>query len=215
MSKLINITSNSAFRGQIGENFIQEFFLKNYPHISFTHMGKTAHCGDAWLDVNIGKENKKIMIECKNYNIPVAVARYHNIYGPEGTWQGGKEKAPAAICRKVIQATDSIEIWGDGNQTRSFLYIDECIEATRQLMKSNFTGPINIGSEERVSINELVDIACSIENKKLDKIHIDGPIGVRGRNSDNTLIREKLNWDYSMSLKDGIKKTYEWIKSQV
>ena len=151
----------------------------------------------------------------KNYNIPVAVARYHNIYGPESTWQGGKEKAPAAICRKVIQATDSIEIWGDGNQTRSFLYIDECIEATRQLMKSNFTGPINIGSEERVSINELVDIACSIENKKLNKIHIDGPTGVRGRNSDNTLIREKLNWDYSMSLLEGITKTYKWIKSQI
>ena len=151
----------------------------------------------------------------KNYNIPIAIARYHNIYGPESTWFGGKEKAPAAICRKVILAEDAIEIWGDGEQTRSFLYIDECIEATRKLMDSNFSGPINIGSEERVSINELVDITCSIENKKINKKHISGPVGVRGRNSDNNLIREKLNWDYSMSLLDGITQTYLWIKTQI
>lgn len=151
----------------------------------------------------------------KNYNIPIAIARYHNIYGPESTWFGGKEKAPAAICRKVILAEDEIEIWGDGEQTRSFLYIDECIEATRKLMDSNFAGPINIGSEERVSINELVDIACSIENKKINKKYISGPVGVRGRNSDNSLIREKLNWDYSMSLLDGITQTYLWIKTQI
>lgn len=148
----------------------------------------------------------------KNYNIPVAVARYHNIYGPEGTWDGGREKAPAAICRKVIIGTDYIEIWGDGEQTRSFLYIDECIEATRRLMKSDFTGPVNIGSEEMVSINQLVDIACSIEGKALNKIYIEGPTGVRGRNSNNDLVREKLNWDYSTSLLEGIKKTYNWIK---
>jgi len=151
----------------------------------------------------------------KNYNIPVAIARYHNIYGPEGTWQGGREKAPAAICRKVITGTDSIEIWGDGEQTRSFLFIDECIEATRRLMKSDFAGPVNIGSEEMVSINQLVDIASSVEGKSLIKKHIDGPTGVRGRNSSNGLVREKLEWDYSMSLKDGITKTYNWIKSQV
>ena len=151
----------------------------------------------------------------KNYNIPVAIARYHNIYGPEGTWTGGREKAPAAICRKVITSNDSIEIWGDGMQTRSFLFIDECIEATRKLMLSNFTGPVNIGSEEMVNIDTLVDIACQIENKELIKNHINGPTGVRGRNSNNDLIIEKLNWNYSMSLKDGIKKTYEWIKSQV
>lgn len=151
----------------------------------------------------------------KNYNIPVAIARYHNIFGPEGTWQGGKEKAPAAICRKVILGTDSIEIWGDGQQTRSFLFIDECIEATRKLMESTFTGPVNIGSEEMVSINQLVDIACSIEGKSLEKKHVIGPVGVRGRNSNNDLIREKIGWDYSLSLLEGIKKTYFWIKEQV
>jgi GDP-D-mannose 3',5'-epimerase len=151
----------------------------------------------------------------KNYNIPVAVARYHNIYGPEGTWNGGREKAPAAICRKVIIGTDSIEIWGDGEQTRSFLYIDECIEATRRLMESDFTGPVNIGSEEMVTINELVDIASSVESKTLSKKHVDGPTGVRGRNSNNDLVREKLQWDYSISLKEGITKTYNWIKTKI
>ena len=150
----------------------------------------------------------------KNKKIPVAIARYHNIFGPEGTWQGGREKAPAAICRKVIQAKDSVEIWGDGEQTRSFLYIDECIEATRKLMKSDLVGPINIGSEEMVTINHLVDIACSVENKVLNKVHIDGPLGVRGRNSNNDLVRKELGWDYSMTLNEGIKKTYLWIKDQ-
>lgn len=150
----------------------------------------------------------------KNNNIPVRIARYHNIFGPEGTWQGGKEKSPAAICRKVIQATDSIEIWGDGEQTRSFLYIDECIEATRQLMKSDFTGPVNIGSEEMVTINQLVDIACAIENKQLVKVHIPGPTGVRGRNSNNELITSQLNWKYNLSLKEGVHKLYSWIKEQ-
>jgi nucleoside-diphosphate-sugar epimerase len=147
----------------------------------------------------------------RNNKIPVAIARYHNIYGPEGTWDGGKEKAPAAMCRKVIQADGFIEIWGDGEQTRSFLYIDECIEATRRLMESDFTGPVNIGSEEMVTINQLVDIACSIESKVLSKMHVPGPLGVKGRNSNNNLVREKLDWDYSMSLKDGIQKTYNWI----
>ena len=151
----------------------------------------------------------------RNNNIPVAIARYHNIYGPEGTWDGGKEKAPAAICRKVIKSDGSINVWGDGEQTRSFLYIDECIEATRRLMKSNFTGPVNIGSEEIVTINQLVDIASSIESKQLVKNHIDGPLGVRGRNSENSLVREKLGWDYSMTLKEGIEKTYLWIKDQI
>jgi nucleoside-diphosphate-sugar epimerase len=151
----------------------------------------------------------------RNNKIPVAIARYHNIYGPEGTWDGGKEKSPAAICRKVIQAEGFIEIWGDGEQTRSFLYIDECIEATRKLMQSNFTGPVNIGSEERVTINQLVDIACSIEGKVLKKNHIFGPLGVRGRNSNNDLVREKLNWDYSMTLKEGIEKTYSWILQEI
>ena len=150
----------------------------------------------------------------RNYGIPVRVARYHNIFGPEGTWTGGKEKAPAAICRKVIMSDGEIEIWGDGNQTRSFLYIDECIEATRRLMESDFLGPVNIGSEEMVTINKLVEIASGIESKKIEINHIPGPLGVRGRNSNNDLIRAKLGWDYSMPLKDGIALTYKWIKNQ-
>ena len=153
----------------------------------------------------------------RNYNIPVRVARYHNIFGPEGTWQGGREKAPAAICRKVAYAEDgdSVEVWGDGEQTRSFLYIDECIEATRRLMDSDFIGPVNIGSEEMVTINELVDTAAKVAEKTIEKEHIDGPLGVRGRNSNNDLIREKLDWDYSQSLEDGIEKTYNWINTFV
>ena len=153
----------------------------------------------------------------RNYNIPICIARYHNIYGPESTWEGGREKAPAAICRKVANACDedSIEVWGDGEQTRSFLYIDECIEATRKLMDSNCTEPVNIGSEEMVTINQLVDIAAKIAGKKITKDHIEGPLGVRGRNSNNDLIREKLGWDYEMTLEEGMKKTYEWVRWQV
>lgn len=152
----------------------------------------------------------------RNYNIPVRVARYHNIFGPEGTWEGGKEKAPAAICRKVaLSKNGTIEVWGDGKQTRSFLYIDECIEATKRLMESDFIGPVNIGSEEMVTINELVELAAKAANKKITPVHIPGPVGVRGRNSDNNLIRQKLNWDYSQSLEIGIKKTYDWILKQI
>ena len=153
----------------------------------------------------------------RNYNIPVRIARYHNIYGPESTWKGGREKAPAAICRKVAYAgiADTIEVWGDGEQTRSFLYIDECIEATRRLMESDCTEPINIGSEEMVTINELVRIAAKVANKSIGRNHVDGPLGVRGRNSNNDLIREKLGWDYEMTLEEGMKKTYEWVRWQV
>ena len=154
----------------------------------------------------------------RNYNIPVRVARYHNIFGPEGTWQGGREKAPAAICRKVANAglADTIEVWGDGEQTRSFLYVDECIEATRRLMDSDFIGPVNIGSEEMVTINELVRITAKVAGKSIGRDHIlDAPLGVRGRNSNNDLIREKLDWDYTMTLEEGIRKTYEWINLQV
>jgi GDP-D-mannose 3',5'-epimerase len=153
----------------------------------------------------------------RNYKLDVRIARYHNIYGPCGTWNNGKEKAPAAICRKVIMAENDgeIEIWGDGTQTRSFLYIDECLEAMERLMNSHFIGPVNIGSDEMVTINELVDVACSIEGKKLKKKHIKGPLGVRGRNSDNTLIKEKLNWSPNYPLKNGIEKTYNWIKTQI
>jgi GDP-D-mannose 3', 5'-epimerase len=154
----------------------------------------------------------------RNYGIPVRVARYHNIFGPEGTWEGGREKAPAAICRKVAYLPEeggSIEVWGDGLQTRSFLYIDECVEATRRMMESDFIGPVNIGSEEMVTINQLVDTAAKVANKTVDKNHIDGPLGVRGRNSNNDLIREKLGWDYSQTLEEGIRKTYNWIESQI
>ena len=154
----------------------------------------------------------------RNYGIPVRVARYHNIFGPEGTWDGGREKAPAAICRKVAHLPEeggAIEVWGDGLQTRSFLFIDECIEATRRLMDSDFMGPVNIGSEEMVTINKLVDTAASVAGKKVTKIHIDGPLGVRGRNSNNDLIRENLGWDYSQTLEEGILKTYSWILEQI
>ncbi len=153
----------------------------------------------------------------RNYGIPVRVARYHNIFGPEGTWKGGREKSPAAICRKVAEVSSggAIEIWGDGEQTRSFLYIDECIEATRRLMDSDFQGPVNIGSEEMVTINQLADIAAKVAGKQIAKNHIDGPLGVRGRNSNNDLIREKLGWDYTMTLEEGISNTYNWINSQL
>ena len=155
----------------------------------------------------------------RNYDIPVCVARYHNIFGPEGTWDGGREKAPAAICRKVAQLPKdggTIEVWGDGLQTRSFLFIDECIEATWRLMQSDFMGPVNIGSEEMVTINQLVETAAKVANKKVEKQHIlDAPLGVRGRNSNNDLVREKLGWDYSQSLEEGIRKTYNWICLQL
>jgi nucleoside-diphosphate-sugar epimerase len=151
----------------------------------------------------------------RNYNLDVKVARFHNIFGPEGTYQGGKEKVPAAICRKVATAKNEIEVWGDGLQTRSFLYVDECIEATRKFMNSSFSGPVNIGSEEMVTINELVDLVLDIADKNLVIKHIDGPLGVRGRNSDNTLLEKELNWNYSMTLKQGLEKTYEWISKQI
>jgi GDP-D-mannose 3',5'-epimerase len=147
----------------------------------------------------------------------VRIARFHNIYGPCGTWKGGKEKAPAAVCRKVAEAADGgeIEIWGDGKQTRSFLYIDECVDAIRRLMTSDFTGPVNVGSEEMIAINDLVKMVAGVANKKIKIKNIPGPTGVRGRNSDNNLIKEKLNWAPSQSLQEGISKTFEWINMQV
>jgi len=155
----------------------------------------------------------------RNYNIDVRIARYHNIFGPEGTWHGGREKAPAAICRKVAYADQDggeVEVWGDGKHTRSFLYIDECIEATRRLMESDFLGPINIGSEEMVTVDELVDTAARVAKKDIVKKYLDVPhTGVRGRNSNNDLIREKLGWDYEQTLEEGIKKTYNWIMGQI
>ena len=154
----------------------------------------------------------------RNYGIPVRVTRYHNIFGPEGTWDGGREKAPAAICRKVAYLPETggaVEVWGDGLQTRSFLYIDECIEASRRLMDSDFIGPVNIGSEEMVTINELVETAARVAGKVVTKIHIDGPLGVRGRNSNNDVVRRELGWDYSQTLEEGIRKTYAWIEEQI
>jgi GDP-D-mannose 3', 5'-epimerase len=145
------------------------------------------------------------------------VARFHNIFGPEGTWKGGKEKAPAALCRKVAEQPEggTIEMWGDGEQTRSFLYIDECVEAVRRLMESSFMGPVNIGSEEMVTINQMVSTIMSIANKKVRIKHISGPTGVRGRNSDNRLIRAQLGWEPSQALRTGLEKTYSWISSQM
>lgn len=155
----------------------------------------------------------------RNYGMEVRIARYHNIFGPEGTWRGGREKAPAALCRKVatakLKGEDFIEVWGDGKQTRSFLYIDECIEGTIRLMRSDWTGPVNIGSEEMVTIDQLAEMIMEIAGVKLKIIHVPGPQGVRGRNSDNRLIKEKLGWAPSMPLKEGLKITYKWIEEQV
>ncbi len=153
----------------------------------------------------------------RNFGLQCRIARYHNIFGPEGTWVGGKEKSPAAICRKVAEASDlgEIEIWGDGKQTRSFLFIDDCIEGTLRLMRSGYTGPFNIGSEEMVSINELSDIVMNIAGKRLLKNHVPGPLGVRGRNSDNRLVERMLGWSPRHSLRDGLEITYRWIEGQV
>jgi len=149
----------------------------------------------------------------RNHGMDVRVARYHNIFGPDGTWDGGREKAPAAICRKVAAAKDGgqIEMWGDGRQTRSFLYIDECIDGTLRLMRSDWTGPVNIGSDEMVSINQLADMVMDVAGKRLSVRHVPGPLGVRGRTSDNRLIHERLDWKPSRPLREGLERTYEWI----
>ena len=154
----------------------------------------------------------------KNHGMNCAVARYHNIFGPEGTWEGGKEKAPAALCRKVAACDENgkIQIWGTGKQTRSFLYIDECITGTIKLLRNkSFRGPVNIGSDEMISINDLADLIIKISGKKIDKENISGPIGVMGRNSDNTLIYDKLGWKPELPLSEGIEKTYHWISNQI
>jgi GDP-D-mannose 3',5'-epimerase len=153
----------------------------------------------------------------RNYGVQVRIGRFHNIFGPSGTWCGGREKAPAALCRKVAEAEHGgeIEIWGDGEQTRSFLYINECIEGVRRLVESDCADPVNIGSEEMVTVNQLATKIMDIAGKKLSIRHIPGPLGVRGRNSDNRLIREKLGWAPSRPLSEGLEKTYRWIKKQV
>jgi nucleoside-diphosphate-sugar epimerase len=151
----------------------------------------------------------------RNYNLEVRIARFHNIFGPYGTWKDGKEKAPAALCRKVAEATDEIEVWGDGQQTRSFLYIDECLDGVLKLMRSDFEGPVNIGSEEMISINDYAQMIIRISGKDIKIKNIPGPTGVRGRNSDNKLIKEKLGWAPSKSLHDGTSKLYNWINKQI
>jgi nucleoside-diphosphate-sugar epimerase len=153
----------------------------------------------------------------RNYGVEVRIARFHNIFGEEGTWTGGKEKAPAALCRKVAETNDGgqIEIWGDGRQTRSFLHIDECVEGVRRLVESDFAGPVNIGSDEMVSINQLAGMIAAIAEKKLTIKHVPGPLGVRGRNSDNRLIAQKLGWKPTRPLREGLEKTYAWISEQV
>lgn len=153
----------------------------------------------------------------RNYGMEVRVARFHNIFGPEGTWTGGKEKAPAAMCRKVAEAAsgESIEVWGDGKQTRSFLFIEDCIDAVQALMASDFTGPVNIGSEEMISINNLAKMVIDIAEKDMTIKNIPGPTGVRGRNSDNDLIRDKLGWEPKYNLKEGMSKTFAWVNEQV
>jgi len=153
----------------------------------------------------------------RNYGLDVRIARFHNIFGPEGSWNDGREKAPAALCRKVAMAENGgeIEVWGDGLQTRSFLYIDECIEGIRRLMNSDFAGPVNIGSEEMITINDLAKMIMEIARKRLTIRHIPGPQGVRGRNSDNKLIKEKLGWAPNYPLRKGLEKTYAWIEEQV
>ncbi len=153
----------------------------------------------------------------RNFGIDVHVARLHNVFGPQGTWSGGREKSPAALCRKVAEAPEGgeIEIWGDGKQTRSYLFVEECLEGIRRLMESDFSGPVNIGSEEMVTINQLAEIIMNIAGKRVRIKHISGPLGVRGRKSDNHLIREKLGWEPKMPLRDGLATTFAWIAQQV
>jgi|TARA_R110002124_G_scaffold125837_2_gene285111 nucleoside-diphosphate-sugar epimerase len=153
----------------------------------------------------------------RNHGLQIRIARFHNIFGPQGTWQGGREKAPAALCRKVAVCEDggTIDVWGDGLQTRSFLYVDECVDAVHRLMQSDFTGPVNIGSEEMISINDFIDMIAGIAGKTINKNHIPGPEGVRGRNSDNTLYKEKIGWEVSQPLIEGVEKTYSWIGEQL
>ena len=153
----------------------------------------------------------------RNYGVNTRLARYHNIYGPLGSWNNGKEKAPAALCRKIASASNgsSIEIWGDGNQTRSFLYVQDCVEATTSLLRSNVQVPLNVGSDVLISINQLVDLIAGIAGKTIHKVHVEGPLGVRGRVSDNRLIFENLNWSPRVDLQEGLALTYEWVESQL
>lgn len=155
----------------------------------------------------------------EDYGIDTRIVRFHNIFGDKGTWEGGREKAPAALCRKIAEAklsgTDTIEIWGDGEQTRSFCYVDDCVEGIYRLMRSDYVEPLNLGQDRMISINDLADVIGSIAGVEVQKDHIDGPVGVRGRNSDNSRLREVLGWEPAISLEDGLAKTYEWIEGKV
>jgi GDP-D-mannose 3',5'-epimerase len=151
----------------------------------------------------------------RNHGIDVRIARLHNVFGPEGTWQGGREKAPAALCRKVAESSGTVEVWGPGTQTRSFMYIDDCIEGIHRLMASDYSRPINIGSDRMVTVNDLVQLISGIAGKPVSIVNIPGPVGVMGRTSDNTLIRQVLDWAPPDSLESGLEKTYSWIQSQL
>ncbi|KAK7391888.1 hypothetical protein VNO78_20311 [Psophocarpus tetragonolobus] len=207
-------------------NGIKRFFYASsaciYPEFKQLETNVSLKESDAWpAEPQDAYGLEKLATEelCKHYNkdfgIECRIGRFHNIYGPFGTWKGGREKAPAAFCRKVITSTDRFEMWGDGLQTRSFTFIDECVEGVLRLTKSDFREPVNIGSDEMVSMNEMAEIILSFENKNIPIHHIPGPEGVRGRNSDNTLIKEKLGWAPTMKLKDGLRITYFWIKEQI
>jgi len=151
----------------------------------------------------------------RDFGVACRIARFHNVYGPHGTWTGGREKAPAAFMRKAAVSADLFEVWGDGKQTRSFTYIDDCVEGIVRLMNSEFAQPINLGTDEMVSMNEMAELAMEIAGKKLPIKHVPGPEGVRGRNSENTLIKQVLGWAPSTSLRDGFARTYPWIKQQI
>ena len=231
-----NIMHNSAL---INLNMLEACYRRNVKRIFYSSSAciypkynqedsKNPNCSEdsaypAYPDSEYGWEKlfseRLYLAFHRNYGMEVRIARYHNIFGPESSWNDGREKAPAAIGRKVavakLKGLDYIEIWGDGKQTRSFLYIDECIEGTLRLMRSDWTGPVNIGSEEMVTINRLAEIIMDIAGVKLDIKYVPGPQGVRGRNSDNRLIREKLSWAPSIPLKEGLKITYAWIEEQV
>ena len=212
----------------LSRNFKRIFYSSSacmYPEYNQTDINKLNLKEDsaypAQPDSDYGWEKlfseRLYLASARNKGMEVRIARYHNIFGEEGSWNDGREKAPAAICRKIAMANqgDEIEIWGDGMQTRSFLHVDECIEATIRLIRSSWAGPVNIGSDEMVSINELAKMVMSIAKKELPIRHISGPLGVRGRNSDNALYEEKLKWRVSEPLKTGLEKTYLWIENQV
>lgn len=197
-----------------------------YPDMSNDFRARRSECAEsdaypANPDLEYGWEKlfseRLYQAYAHKHGFEVRIGRFHNVYGPLGTWQGGREKAPAALCRKIAAEPPggSLEIWGDGRQQRSFMYVDDAIEGVRRLMQSEWKLPINLGSSEMVTVDELVDVICTVSGRNLARRHVPGPVGVRGRNSDNTLIAEKLNWQPSISLRDGLEKTYKWIEQQV